>query len=60
MTKEQAVKMAEALVRRARINYEYQYNKANISDAERLNLENRVEFARIVLALVREHYKEAT
>lgn len=54
-TKEKMLKIAEAEIRRAKMNIE---NKRNVNQIERDELDAKLNYARIVYMLIREHYKE--
>lgn len=58
-TKEKMLKMAEAEIRRAKMNIEYESKKRNVNQAERDGLNAKLNYARIVYMLIREYYKEA-
>lgn len=59
LTKEKMLKMAEAEIRRAKMNIQYESTKRNVNQVERDGLAAKLNYARIVYMLIREHYKEA-
>lgn len=53
MTKEKLIQMAERNLIKAKKSMEFNYNRQGVTDAERENLSNNVEFAEIVCGLIK-------
>lgn len=50
MTNEQLISIAERNLKKARIAFEHNYNRSGVTEHERRNLSDNLEYANIVLS----------